>query len=187
MNSRCDWASGSEAMARYHDEEWGRPHRGDPYLFELLLLESMQAGLSWAVVLAKRAEYRRLLYGPDPDTVAALSDAELDALLLEPGIIRHRLKVKSLRTNATAFLAVQREFGSFSTYLWAFVDGQPIVSAPRRGDMVPAQTELSGAISKDLKRRGFTFLGSTTVQAYLQAVGVVDDHVIDCSDMTWNR
>jgi DNA-3-methyladenine glycosylase I len=167
-------------MRAYHDEEWGIPSRDDAHLFELLLLEGAQAGLSWSTILAKRENYRRALHGFDVERIARYDEAKLEALLLDPGIVRNRLKVRSVVTNARAFLAVREELGSFSDYLWGWVDGTPVVNQPRSMAEVPARTELSDRIGKDLKRRGFTFVGGTILYAYLQAVGVVDDHLVGC-------
>jgi DNA-3-methyladenine glycosylase I len=167
-------------MRVYHDTEWGVPSRDDRHLFELLLLEGAQAGLSWSTVLAKRENYRRALDGFDPKRIARYDDAKVAALLEDPGIIRNRLKVKSAVTNARAFLEVQDEHGSFADYLWGWVDGRRIVDQPRTQAEIPPRTELSDRIAKDLKRRGFTFVGTTIVYAYLQATGVVDDHLVGC-------
>lgn len=177
---RCGWAGEQTLMQAYHDTEWGRPQRDDRVLFEFLILEGAQAGLSWSTVLNKREHYRRAFDGFDPVKVARYSDAKLGKLLLDPGIVRNRLKVASARTNARAFLAMQNEFGSFSDWLWAHVGGKPVVNHPRTMKDVPARTELSDRISKALLKRGFKFVGSTIIYAYLQAVGVVDDHMIGC-------
>ncbi len=167
-------------MGAYHDTEWGRPSRDDQHLFEMLLLEGAQAGLSWATVLNKRENYRRALDGFDPAVIASYGQSKLDELVADDGIIRNRLKIASTVTNARAFLQVRAAFGSFGTYLWDWVKGTPIVNHPAPGDGPPGSTELSDRIGKDLKRRGFTFVGTTIVYAYLQAVGVVDDHVDGC-------
>ncbi|MBP2061269.1 DNA-3-methyladenine glycosylase I [Streptomyces iranensis] len=177
---RCPWALSSAAMGAYHDTEWGRPSRDDQHLFEMLLLEGAQAGLSWATVLNKRENYRRALDGFDPTVIASYGQSKLDELVADDGIIRNRLKIASTVTNARAFLQVRAAFGSFDTYLWDWVKGTPIVNHPAPGDGLPGSTELSDRIGKDLKRRGFTFVGTTIVYAYLQAVGVVDDHVDGC-------
>ena len=177
---RCPWADSSEAMRFYHDREWGTPSRDDGYLFELLVLEGAQAGLSWSTVLNKRENYRKALDGFDPVRIARYTDAKLAKLLEDPGIIRNRLKVQSAVKNARAFLAVQAEHGTFADYLWGWVDGRPVVNRPRRLADVPASTELSNRISKDLKSRGFTFVGTTIVYSYLQGSGVVDDHLVGC-------
>ncbi len=178
--SRCGWAESSPEMRRYHDEEWGVPSRDDRHLFELLLLEGAQAGLSWSTVLARRDGYRRAFDGFDPVRVAAYDADRVSALLADPGIVRNRLKVASAVTNARAFLAVQEEQGSFADYLWGWVGGVPVVNYPTDQAEVPPHTELSDRLSKDLKRRGFTFVGSTIVYALLQSAGAVDDHLIGC-------
>jgi DNA-3-methyladenine glycosylase I len=167
-------------MRDYHDKEWGFPSHGDRYLFEMLTLEGAQAGLSWATILNRRAGYRHAFANFDPKKVAAFADHRLEKLLEDPGIIRNRLKVYGTRTNAKAYLRVQAEFGSFATYLWNWVDGTPVVNHPRSLADLHATTDLSDRISKDLKRRGFTFVGSTIVYSLLQAAGVVDDHVVGC-------
>jgi DNA-3-methyladenine glycosylase I len=177
---RCDWAESSDAMRAYHDDEWGRPSWDDRYLFEMLLLEGAQAGLSWSTILGKRAGYRRALDGFDPERITGYDEARLAALLADPGIVRNRLKVAATVTNARAFLATQQEQGSFARYLWAWVDGRPLVNRPRSMAELPARTGLSDRIGKDLKRRGFTFVGSTITYSFLQAVGVVNDHLASC-------
>ncbi len=178
---RCGWAEGGDSeYVRYHDEEWGRPSHDDDYLFEMLTLEGAQAGLSWSTILRKRTHYRRAFAGFQPKKVARFDSKRLAALMLDPGIVRNRLKIESTVTNARAFLDVQKEFGSFDRYLWSFVDQRPIVNRPRTRDDVPARSPLSDRLSKELKRRGFRFVGTTIIYAYLQAVGVVNDHVRDC-------
>jgi DNA-3-methyladenine glycosylase I len=167
-------------MRTYHDREWGIPSHDDRYLFEMLTLEGAQAGLSWATILNRRDEYRRAFANFDPVKVAALSDRRLEQLREDPGIIRNRLKIYGTRTNAQAFIRVQGEFGSFAKYLWDWVDGTTVVHHPRTLAGVPATTGLSDRVSKDLKRRNFTFVGSTIVYALLQSVGIVDDHVTSC-------
>lgn len=177
---RCRWAQGADAdLQRYHDEEWGRPSHDDRHLFEMLILEGAQAGLSWSTILHKRAGYRKAFAGFDPRRVARFDARRRAALMRNPGIVRNRLKIESTVTNARAYLAVQREFGSFDRYLWSFVGGRPLVKH-RLGSAVPARTALSDRIAKDLARRGFRFVGTTIVYAYLQAVGVVDDHARSC-------
>ena len=177
---RCRWAQGSDAdMRRYHDQEWGRPSHDDRHLFEMLILEGAQAGLSWSTILHKRAGYARAFAGFAPGAVARFDARRRAALLRDPGIVRNRLKIESTVTNARAFIAVQRECGSFDRYLWSFVDGRPVVNH-RKGSKLPARTALSDRIAKDLAGRGFRFVGTTIVYAYLQAVGVVDDHVRGC-------
>lgn len=179
--ARCGWVpAGDPEYARYHDEEWGRPVRDDQRLFEMLTLEGAQAGLSWSTILRKRAAYRKAFVAFDPAKVARFDARRRAALLQDPGIIRNRLKVESTVTNAQAFLAVQQEFGSFSRYLWNWVDGRPVVNGWRTRSQVPASTELSDRISRDLRKRGFRFVGSTIIYAYLQAVGVVNDHTAGC-------
>jgi DNA-3-methyladenine glycosylase I len=178
---RCHWAEGQEAdYVRYHDEEWGRPVHDDRLLFEMLTLEGAQAGLSWATILRKRAHYKSAFADFDPGRVARFDARKRAALMRDPGIVRNRLKIESTVSNARAFLAVRREAGSFDRYLWSFVGGKALINRPRgRGD-VPAHTELSDRIAKDLKRRGFRFVGTTIVYAFLQAVGVVNDHSRAC-------
>jgi DNA-3-methyladenine glycosylase I len=178
---RCLWASDADPpMARYHDKEWGRPVHDERRLFEMLILEGAQAGLSWATILRKRGGYRRAFAGFDPTRVARFDARRRARLLLDPGIVRNRLKIESTVTNARAFLAVQREFGSFDRYLWSYVDGRPVVNRPGVRGRLPARTPLSDRISKDLRQRGFRFVGTTIVYAFLQAVGVVDDHTRGC-------
>ena len=164
----------------YHDKEWGRPVHDDRLLFEMLILEGAQAGLSWSTILHKRANYQRAFAHFDPKKVARFDAAKKAALLKDPGIVRNRLKIDSTVTNAQAFLEVQREFGSFDQYLWAFVSRRPLINGPTAASGVPARTELSDRISKDLKKKGFRFVGTTIIYAYLQAVGVVNDHSRDC-------
>ena len=167
-------------MREYHDREWGVPSHDDRHLFEMLTLEGAQAGLSWATILNRREGYRRAFANFEPVKVAAFTDKKLEKLLQDPGIIRNRLKVYSTRTNAQASIHVKSELGSFADYVWNWVDGKRIVNHPRALGDLPAKTELSDRISKDLKRRGFTFVGSTIVYSFLQTVGVVDDHFDSC-------
>jgi DNA-3-methyladenine glycosylase I len=167
-------------MRAYHDQEWGVPSHDDWHLFEMLTLEGAQAGLSWATILNRRDGYRRAFAGFDPVKVAAFTDRRLEKLLEDTGIIRNRLKVYGTRTNAKAVVRVQKEFGSFDAYLWSWVDGARIVNRPRSLADLPATTELSDRVSKDLKRRGFTFVGSTIIYSLLQSVGIVDDHLTSC-------
>jgi len=164
----------------YHDREWGRPVHDDRVLFEFLVLEGAQAGLSWSTILAKRANYRRAFSRFDPAKVAQYPKARVKALLADPGIVRNRLKVEGTVRNARAFLDVQEEFGTFDAYVWRFVDGRPKVNRPRTLKDVPATSPESDALSKDLKRRGFTFVGSTIMYAFMQATGLVDDHLVGC-------
>jgi DNA-3-methyladenine glycosylase I len=181
MKTRCAWAAaGGPLDVAYHDREWGRPVRDDRVLFEFLILEGAQAGLSWSTILKKRENYRKALARFDPRRVARFTAKDKRRLMQDEGIVRNRLKIDATVENARRFLAVQEEFGSFSRYLWSFVGGTPVVNRPRSLKDVKATTELSDRISKDLKKRGFRFVGSTIVYAYLQAVGVVDDHARDC-------
>lgn len=177
---RCGWCLGSDAYKAYHDQEWGRAQHDDAVLFEFLILEGAQAGLSWSTILNKREGYRRVFDRFDAKRLARWDDARLEAALLDPGIVRNRLKVWSVRTNAKAFLAVQKEFGSFDAYLWQWVNGKPLLNAWTELKQVPAKTPLSDAISKDLLKRGFKFVGSTIVYAYMQAMGLVNDHLSSC-------
>ena len=167
-------------MLAHHDEEWGIPSHDDVHLFEMLSLEGAQAGLSWSTILNKREGYRRAFAGFDPAAVARFGPDDVERLLADPGIVRNRLKVESTVDNAARVLEVQEELGSFDAYLWAFVDGEPIVNQWRTMSELPAETDLSKAISKDLKRRGFRFIGPTVVYAFMQSVGIVDDHMLDC-------
>lgn len=177
---RCSWCGDDPDYVRYHDEEWGVPVHDDRVLFEFLILEGAQAGLSWLTILRKRENYRRAFAEWDVARVARFTDARQQKLLQDPGIVRNRLKVAATVQNARAFLDVQNEHGSFADYLWAFVDGTPIVNQPQTEADVPASTPLSDAMSKDLKKRGFKFVGTTIVYAYMQAVGIVDDHIVAC-------
>ena len=177
---RCPWAVSSEAMERYHDLEWGRPSRNDRHLFEMLVLEGAQAGLSWSTILSKRDGYRDAFEGFDPARVASYKEPQVARLLSNPGIVRNRLKVASAIGNARAFIEVQEERGSFADYLWSFTGGEPIEHRPETPADVPASTGLSDLVSKELHRRGFSFVGSTIVYSYLQAVGVVNDHLRRC-------
>src|SRR5712691_5129046 len=176
---RCPWCLGSEQYLRYHDEEWGVPVHDDRRLFEFLILEGAQAGLSWSTILNKRDNYRRAFARFDPEKVARFGAREVRKLLGDAGIVRNRLKIESAIGNARAFLEVRREFGSFDAYLWGFVDGRPLQNR-RRMKQVPARTPVSDALSRDLKRRGFRFVGSTIVYAFMQAVGMVNDHLTNC-------
>jgi DNA-3-methyladenine glycosylase I len=181
IKKRCRWVTDGEAdYIRYHDREWGRPVHDDRLLFEMLILEGAQAGLSWLTILRKRANYQKAFAGFDPNKVARFDAARKAALLLDAGIVRNRLKIDSTVSNARAFLAVQREFGSFDAYLWSFVERRPVINRAPAGRGLPARTELSDRISKDLKNRGFRFVGTTIIYAYLQAVGVVNDHMRGC-------
>jgi len=177
---RCAWASDKPHLVRYHDEEWGVAVHDDRKHFEMLLLEGAQAGLTWETILRRRDGYRKGFASFDPVKVARFTAKRKAALLKDPGIIRNRLKIESAVTNAQAFLAVQREFGSFDRYLWRFVGGKPKVNRWQAFTQVPATTAESDALSKDLKKRGFRFVGSTIIYAYMQAVGLVNDHTTDC-------
>jgi DNA-3-methyladenine glycosylase I len=176
---RCAWAS-NELTIRYHDEEWGVPAHDDRTLFEFLTLEGAQAGLSWNTILNKRENYRKAFDGFDPARVALYGRGKIQTLLLDPGIVRNRLKIASTIENAKAFLGVQKEFGSFDRYIWQFVGGQPRINARKSLRRIPARTVASDAMSKDLQRRGFNFVGSTICYAFMQAVGMVNDHVVTC-------
>ncbi len=173
-------APGKEFYAEYHDKEWGVPVYDDKHLFEMLILEGAQAGLSWETILKRRAEYRRSFHHFDPVKVANMTDGELKALLENPGIIRNRLKIYAARQNASVFLQIQKEFGSFSNYVWNFVHHKPALTRRKSLKDVPVSTPISDALSKDLKKRGMTFVGSTIMYAFMQAVGLVDDHLADC-------
>ena len=177
--SRCAWAQDALSIA-YHDTEWGVPAHEDRLLFELLSLEGAQAGLSWSTILRKREGYRRAFHAFDPARVAELTPADVDRLAADPGIVRHRGKIESVVQNARAVLRVQQELGSFDRYVWAFVGGAPRVNRPRSLGEIPSQTPESAALSKDLLRRGFRFVGPTTCYAFMQAVGMVNDHTVDC-------
>jgi DNA-3-methyladenine glycosylase I len=177
---RCAWCGDDPLYVAYHDLEWGVPVREDRTLFEFLILEGAQAGLSWSTILKKREGYRRAFAGFDPAEVARYDEHRVTELLANPEIVRNRLKVESAVSNARAFLEVQREWGSFADFVWSFVDGRPIQNAWRELSEVPASTPLAAEISKDLKKRGFRFVGPTIVYAFMQAVGMVNDHVVDC-------
>lgn len=177
---RCQWSLASELDKDYHDKYWGKPVYDDEILFETLVLETMQAGLSWSTILAKRETLTKAYDNFDPHIIIAYDENKVEELLQDPGIIRNRLKVKSVINNAKAYFKIKEEFDSFSDYLWNFVDHKPIINEWQDMSEVPAKTDLSDEISKDLKKRGFKFVGSTTIYAYLQAVGLVNDHVMDC-------
>ncbi|MGA8051985.1 MAG: DNA-3-methyladenine glycosylase I [Burkholderiales bacterium] len=176
---RCAWAKSPLAIA-YHDREWGVPVRDDRRLFEFLMLEGAQAGLSWDTILAKRERYREVFDGFDPRSVARFGAAKKAQLLSDPGIVRNRAKVEAAVLNAQRFLDVQQEYRSFAAYVWGFVDGHPLQGRRRRPADIPARTEISDALAKDLKGRGFKFVGSTIIYAFMQAVGMVNDHTVDC-------
>lgn len=178
---RCTWVPLNKPhYIRYHDEEWGVPVRDDQKLFEFLILEGAQAGLSWETILSKRENYRTSLHAFDPVVCAAMTDVALEKLIHDDGIVRNRLKIFSVRKNAAAYLQIQKEFGTFSEYIWGFVSGKPIINKWSHGGQVPASTLLSDKISKDLKKRGMSFVGSTIIYAFMQAVGLVNDHTVDC-------
>jgi len=176
---RCHWAQ-TEPMIAYHDREWGLPVHDDRTLFEMLCLEGAQAGLSWEIVLRRRERYREVFRNFDPALVARMTAARIEKILQDPGIIRNRAKIESVVANAKALLKIRREFGSFDAYIWRFVDGKPIVNRRRRAEDVPASTERSEAMSRDLKKRGFSFVGPTICYAFMQAVGMVNDHRVSC-------
>ena len=178
--TRCPWSVGDALLAAYHDQEWGVPVHDDRLLFEFLILEGAQAGLSWSTILKKRPAYRAAFDRFQPRKVARYSEAKIAALLTNPAIVRNRLKIRSAVQNAQAFLSVQKEFGSFDAYIWQFVGGQPIQNHWAQGRDVPARTTQSDAMSKDLRKRGFTFVGSTICYAFMQAVGMVNDHLVSC-------
>ncbi|RVT78464.1 DNA-3-methyladenine glycosylase I [Flavobacterium sufflavum] len=181
--TRCTWCEKDDLYRKYHDEEWGKPVYDDATLFEFLILETFQAGLSWYTVLAKREHFRLAFDNFDYKKIANYQEDKFQELLLNPGIIRNKLKVRATTTNAQAFIKVQEEFGSFSKYIWGFVNGKPIDNKLQSLKDIPATTPLSDVISKDLKKRGFKFVGSTVVYAHMQATGMVNDHVETC----WTR
>jgi DNA-3-methyladenine glycosylase I len=180
MTNRCAWCGTDPLYMDYHDREWGVPTLDDASLFEMLVLEGAQAGLAWITVLRKREGYRELFDGFDASRIARYTDRKLEKLLLDPRIIRNRLKVFGTRQNARAFLAVQDDMGSFSDYIWGFVDHAPVQNSWRSMRNVPATSEISDRLSKDMKKRGFTFVGSTIMYAHMQATGMVNDHTTDC-------
>lgn len=177
---RCSWCEGSQLEIDYHDIEWGVPRHDDAVLFEFLTLEGAQAGLSWSTILKKRENYRKLFNQFDVRKIARYDRRKIESLLKNPGIVRNRLKVESTRSNAKAFISIQQEFGSFDAYIWQFVDGRPITNCWKRWQDIPANTDISDAMSKDMKKRGFRFIGSTICYAFMQAVGMVNDHTTDC-------
>ncbi|MFL9830359.1 DNA-3-methyladenine glycosylase I [Flavobacterium sp. ST-87] len=181
--NRCSWCLSSDLYKEYHDQEWGKPVYDDATLFEFLLLETFQAGLSWITILNKRENFRKAFDNFDYKKIALYSDDKIQELLLNPGIIRNKLKVYSAVTNAQNFIKIQEEYGSFSKYIWGFTDGKPIDNKPKTLKDVTATTPLSDTISKDLKKRGFKFVGSTVVYAHMQATGMVNDHIESC----WTR
>lgn len=176
---RCEWPKNELAIA-YHDQEWGLPVHDDRVLFEFLTLEGAQAGLSWDTILRKRDRYRSVFADFDPARVARFTDARCERILQDPGIVRNRAKVIGTITNARAFLDVQDAYGSFDAYVWRFVDGEPVRNRWRRGEQIPASTPLSDTLSKELRKRGFSFVGTTICYSFMQAVGMVDDHLVTC-------
>ena len=180
IKQRCSWCGDDPLYMKYHDEEWGKPVYDDKTLFEFLLLETFQAGLSWITILRKRENFRKAFDDFDYQKIANYSEEKIMMLLQDSGIIRNKLKVRSAVTNAQFFIEIQKEFGSFSKYIWEFVDGKPIQNKWKTLSECPANTPLSDKISKDLKKRGFKFVGSTVIYAHMQATGMVNDHVKDC-------
>jgi DNA-3-methyladenine glycosylase I len=183
QKNRCGWCTSSELYQKYHDQEWGVPVYDDETLFEFLILETFQAGLSWITILNKRENFRTAFDSFDYKKIALYSEEKIQELLQDSGIIRNKLKVRSAVSNAIAFMKVQEEFGCFSKYIWGFIDGKPIINNPKNLSEVQATTPLSDTISKDLKKRGFKFVGSTVIYAHMQATGMVNDHVENC----WKR
>jgi DNA-3-methyladenine glycosylase I len=179
-NQRCEWAGADPLYVAYHDQEWGVPVHDDRVLFEFLVLEGAQAGLSWITILRKRNHYRKAFDGFDAEKVASYDEAKISALLENPGIVRNRRKIESAVTNAQAFLKVQEEFGSFDAYIWQFTGGKPLRNSWHSLSEIPASTVESGAMSKDLLRRGFRFVGPTICYAHMQATGMVNDHIVSC-------
>ncbi len=177
---RCAWCGNDELYQKYHDEEWGKPVYDDDTIFEFLILESFQAGLSWITILRKRENFKKAFDNFNYKKIAKYSDDKIEELMQNSGIVRNKLKILATITNAQKFMEIQKEFGSFSNYIWAFVDGKPIVNQPNTLKEVPATTEISDKLAKDLKKRGFKFMGSTVVYAHMQATGMVNDHVNDC-------
>ncbi len=180
VKHRCDWATDDPLYISYHDKEWGVPVYDDQKLFEFLTLETFQAGLSWITVLRKRENFRKAFEHFDVQKVACYGEEKIASLLQDAGIIRNRLKVRAAVSNAVAFIEIQKEFGSFSKYIWAFVEGRPVTNEFASMDQIPANTAISDKLSKDLKKRGFKFVGSTVVYAHMQATGMVNDHTKDC-------
>ncbi|NIF06047.1 DNA-3-methyladenine glycosylase I [Chryseobacterium sp. Tr-659] len=177
---RCGWCEKDDLYRKYHDEEWGRPVHDDKTIFEFLILESFQAGLSWYTILSKRENFRKAFDQFNYKKIAVYSDKKVEELMNDSGIIRNRLKILATITNAQKFMDVQKEFGSFSSYIWGFTEGKPIDNTPKALSDVPATTEISDLISRDLKKRGFKFMGSTVVYAHMQATGMINDHIEDC-------
>lgn len=179
--TRCDWANKSEIEMKYHDNYWGKPVHDDRELFKMLILEGKQAGLSWSTILNKMEHMQKVFDDFDPEIISQYDDAKIQELLQDPGIIRNNLKVNAAITNAKAYFVLCEEFGSLDNYLWGFVDNVPIINSWKTIQEVPATTPLSDTISKDLKKRGFKFVGSTIIYAYMQAIGMVNDHLVDCA------
>lgn len=177
---RCSWCEKDELYRKYHDEEWGRPVYDDQTIFEFLILESFQAGLSWYTILTKRENFRKAFDNFDYKKIAKYSDKKVEKLMQDTGIVRNRLKILAIITNARKFQEIQKEFGSFSKYIWRFVNEKPVDNRPKTLKDIPVTTEISDTLSKDLKKRGFKFMGSTVVYAYMQAIGMVNDHVENC-------
>lgn len=188
--NRCQWCLGDELMVKYHDEDWGVPVYDDNKQFEFLVLESSQAGLSWKTVLYKRENYRKAFEGFDPWKVSNFTEEDMSGLLNNPGIIRNRKKIEAAINNAGRFLEIQKEYANFSNYLWKFVENKPVVNSWENDSQIPPRSDLSDFISLDLKKRGFSFVGSTIMYAHLQAVGIVNDHIVSCfryKELTCNR
>ncbi|WP_422124468.1 DNA-3-methyladenine glycosylase I [Planococcus sp. X10-3] len=184
---QCTWPNSSEKMQAYHDEEWCRPSRDDRYIFEMLNLEGAQAGLSWSIVIAKREAYQAAFHNFDVQYCAELSDADLEAIKENYNVIKHFAKLKSVRSNAEAVLQIQQEFGSFADFLWSFVENEPIINGWETQAQMPAESPLSIQVSKELKKRGFKFVGPVTTYSFLQAIGMIDDHIKTCDFHTSNR
>ena len=178
--TRCNWCGQDELYTKYHDKEWGTPTYDDNVLFEFLVLETFQAGLSWITILRKRESFREAFDGFDYNIIANYSDYKLESLQENKGIIRNKLKIKAARNNASIFIEIQKKHGSFSNYIWAFVDNKPIINNWKTTSEIPAKTELSDAITKDMKKQGFKFVGSVSVYAFMQSIGLVNDHIVDC-------
>lgn len=184
---RCEWAGKEQVYIDYHDNEWGIPVHDDRKLFEMLILEGMQAGLSWITILKKREAFRAAFDGFDPEKVALYGEEKKEKLMADKGIVRNRRKIDAAVQNAKAFLEIQKEYGSFDTFIWKYVDGTPIIGSAKSISELPAFTPLSDKISRDLKNRGFKFVGSTIIYSFMQAVGIVNDHVVNCSFYAGNR
>jgi len=181
MTARCDWALTSPLMQDYHDNEWGKPNHNDDKLYEMLVLESMQAGLSWSTVLEKRENFRKAFDQFDYTKVAYYDEAKIDELLEDSGIIRNRLKIHAAIKNAQMVLSIQKDYDSFASYIWSFIENQPLVNYWESSSEIPASTDLSKQISKDLKKQGFKFVGPTIIYSFMQAIGMINDHVVSCS------